>query len=136
MPVGLSNGNELGMQPCPGSPGAAAMGGLNHRLSQVWVREPADVGTLADQAVHPRHVSQEAGILLLLLLRHTGLPSLRCGAGGRSLFTMCFAMVGRLSEGVAWGMGGLPGSAVIAVGRPALLLGDVQQRWVGPAVLC
>lgn len=85
----------------------ATVGGLTHLLSQGWDREPADADTFADQACHSRHVSCAAWILLSLLLRETELPLLRCGAGIGSLPMIPFVIVGRLSEGVVWGMGWL-----------------------------
>ena len=77
VPVGLSSGNELGMQSHSDFADAATVGGLTHLLSQVWGRESDNADTLAEQGCHPVHVSCGSGILLLLLLRQMGLPLLR-----------------------------------------------------------
>lgn len=90
---------------------------------QVFVREPADVDTLADQACLPRYILHEAGILLQLLLRQIGLPLLSCELGVRSLITIYFAIVGSLSEGVVWEWVHLLGFAVVTAGRSAFTAG-------------
>lgn len=72
-----------------------------------------------------------------MLLRQIGLPLLSCESGDRSLSTIYFAIVGRLSEGVVWEWVHALGFAVVTVDRSAFTAGGcaAEVGWPNSSLL-